>query len=81
MIDKSSLLEATIMEMLISRGKGKTICPSEVVRCLYPENWREKMNDVRNVAKTLVEKQLIVITQKGVVVHPETKGAIRLRLK
>ena len=68
------------MEMLIERGVGKSICPSEVVRRLYPENWREKMNLVRSVAKDLVEKNLIEITQKGEVVQADIKGPIRLRL-
>jgi hypothetical protein len=80
MIDHKSL-ENAIIELLLQRGQGKTICPSEVVRRLYPDNWREKMDDVRQVARELVKKDKIEITQKGEVVDPLARGPIRLRLK
>jgi hypothetical protein len=71
-----------ILEMLLRRDPGKTICPSEVARSLYPENWREEMEHIREVAKVLVSEGKIVITQKVIEVDPENfKGAIRLRLK
>ena len=70
MKDQKKIIETTIIEMLLERGKGKTICPSEVVRRLYPESWREKMSDVRAVAKELVDKKMIFITQKGEVASP-----------
>jgi hypothetical protein len=75
------ILEETILEMLLEQGEGKSICPSEVVRRLYPLNWREKMDDVRTVARELVAKDKIEITQKGEVVNSNSKGAVRLRLK
>ncbi len=71
-----------ILEMLLRRDPGKTICPSEVARSLYPENWREEMEHVREVSRALVREGKIVITQKGIEVDPENfKGAIRLKLK
>ena len=71
-----------ILEILLRRDPGKTICPSEVARSLYPENWREEMEHVREIARVLVSEGEIVITQKGIEVDPENfKGAIRLRLK
>jgi hypothetical protein len=71
-----------ILEMLLRRDPGKTICPSEVARSLYPENWREEMEHVREVSRALVREGKIVITQKGQEVDAENfKGAIRLRLK
>lgn len=71
----------TILEMLLTRGEGKTICPSEVARKLFPDDWRSHMEAVRIEARKLVKEGKLVITQKGVVVDPETsKGAIRLRL-
>ena len=78
---QNKIIESTIIEMLLERGVGKSICPSEVVRRLYPENWREKMDAVRSVAKELVEKKLIEITQKGKAVQADAKGPIRLRLR
>jgi hypothetical protein len=71
----------TILEMLLIRGQGKTICPSEVARKLFPADWRSHMETVRIEARKLVKDGKLVITQKGEVVDPETcKGAIRLRL-
>jgi hypothetical protein len=71
-----------ILEMLLGRDAGKTICPSEVARSLFPDNWRDEMEHVRTVAKELVKNGKIVITQAGQEVDPDDfKGAIRLRLK
>ncbi len=78
---QNKIMESTIMEMLLERGASKSICPSEVVRRLYPENWREKMDEVRSVAKELVEKKLIEVTQKGKAVQADARGPIRLRLR
>lgn len=76
------MIEDEILEMLLRRDEGKTICPSEVARKLYPENWREEMEHVRQIARKLVKEDKIAITQAGQVVDPDNfKGAIRLRLK
>lgn len=77
----SSLLEDTVTELLLTRGTEKTICPSEVARQLFPENWREHMEEVRAVAVEMASRDLIEITQKGSVVTPPFVGPIRLRLK
>lgn len=75
-------IKNSILEKLSERDFGKTICPSEVARELFPENWRDEMEHVRSVAKDLVKEGKIVITQGGEVIDPENfKGAIRLRLK
>jgi hypothetical protein len=75
-------IEDEILEMLMRRGEGKTICPSEVARKLYPESWREEMEHVRQIARKLVKEEKIVITQAGQVIDLDSfKGAIRLRLK
>ncbi len=74
-------LEDTIIKLLLARDTGKTICPSEVVRQLYPQNWRDKMNAVRRVANKLVQENIIVITQKNQQVDVNAKGPIRLKLK
>lgn len=79
-VDKK--ISDTIIEKLLQRDAGKTICPSEVARALFPDNWRDEMEHVRTVAKSLVKEGKIVITQEGEVVDPDNfKGAIRLKLK
>lgn len=78
-IDKK--LESAIVELLRTRGRGKTICPSEVARMVNPDNWREHMERTREAARRLVAGGKVEITQGGRPVDPSTaRGPIRLRL-
>ena len=76
-------LEVAITDLLESRARGATICPSEAARAVgasYRTEWRELMDSARMAARRLVAGGHIVITQKGQVVDPSTaKGPIRLR--
>lgn len=76
-----TLLENEIIALLIERGAQKSICPSEVVRKLFPENWHDKMEEVRRAARRLVHRKLIIITKKNLIVDVNVKGPIRLKLK
>lgn len=71
-----------ILTMCKSRGAAKTICPSEVARKLYPDNWRDQMDIVRAVAFKLAKDNRIAVTQKGKAITDYTniKGPIRLRI-
>ena len=76
-LDKPSDAEIAeaIRDLLLKRGAGKTICPSEAARSLRSE-WRPLMPDVRRVAAGLPD---IVATQKGAPVYPaQARGPIRL---
>ena len=76
----SLALRAAILDLLARRGAGKSICPSEVARAVRAD-WRPLMGSVRAEAAAMVTEGLIEVTQKGVVVAPETaRGPIRLRL-
>lgn len=73
--------QSRIIELLLQRAPGKTICPSEVLPIELKQN-KEVMEEVRKAARDLVAKGKIEITQKGEVINPQTiKGPIRLRLK
>lgn len=73
-------IEAKIVELLIRRGPGKSICPSEVARALA-DDWRALMPDVRTVASKMTAEGRLVITQQGRAVDPRTaRGPIRLAL-
>ncbi|MFP5492794.1 MAG: DUF3253 domain-containing protein [Bacteriovoracia bacterium] len=73
--------QSKIIELLLQRAPGKTICPSEVLPIELKHN-KELMEEVRAAARVLVAKGKIEITQKGEVINPQTiKGPIRLRLK
>ncbi len=74
--------EQAILETLHARKAGATICPSEVARLLHPDDWRERMEEIRQAARRLVATGRIDITQGGRVVDgSHAKGPIRLRLK
>ena len=72
----------TILSTLATRGPGKTCCPSEIPRKLFPGQWREYMEVTRSVAWELVREDKLEVCQRGNIVMDETvKGPIRLRLK
>ena len=73
-------LERRILEMLATRARGATMCPSEVARAEGGEDWRERMGPVREAARRLVARGEVEILQGGRVVDPSTaRGPIRLR--
>ena len=73
-------LESAILELLSTRARGATICPSEAARRVAPDSWRNLLEPAREAARRLVATGRIEITQKGRVVDPSrTRGPIRLR--
>ena len=75
------MIAEEIIKQVHSRGVGKTICPSEVARALFPDDWRDHMDDVRGAAAELATAGKIVVTQKGERVSIESvRGPIRLGL-
>ena len=73
---ESKSISSKILELTGKRPNG-TICPSEVARALY-DDWRPRMEEVRQVAYQLRDEGKIEVTQKGKVVEGVAKGAIRL---
>lgn len=74
-------ISSAIIEQATVRGKEKTICPSEVARKLWPNKWREHMEEVRKVAFTLRNSGRILITQKGqTVTVDDVTGPIRIQI-
>lgn len=73
--------EEKILELLAARDPGKTICPSDAARALY-EDWRPRMDEVREAAYALADRGALEVTQGGEVVDGRSaRGAIRLRLR
>lgn len=70
---------ASAMQNLLVPGRG-SICPSDVARTVDSENWRELMDETREVAQHLARQGGIVITQRGQPVDPDApvRGPIRL---
>jgi len=70
------------LKFAAERGLDKTYCPSEVAKEYAPNDWRARMDLVRDVADTLVESGDLVVLQQGKIIGQrptEAKGPIRLR--
>ncbi|MBW3466745.1 DUF3253 domain-containing protein [Arthrospiribacter ruber] len=74
-----NILRLSILEMIRMR-KGKSFCPSEVVRWLYPMAWRHFMSDIREEMMQMYREGLITVTQKEEKIDPENdpKGPVRI---
>lgn len=79
--DTDRRLEASILDLLDQRGRGKTVCPSEAARAVGTDDtWRDLMEPARRAARRLVASGQVVVTQGGHVVDPSTaRGPIRIR--
>jgi hypothetical protein len=78
----TEMIGTEILRQCAARAPERTICPSEVARALWPNEWREHMDEVRGVGTQLARASVIQITQGGLVRDPdaEIRGAIRYRL-
>lgn len=77
----SEKLRSAILDMARERGPDKTICPSDAARAVGGEQWRDLMDDARDIARDLARKGDVEITQKGTVLDPDAtwRGPIRIR--
>ena len=77
----SEKLRSAILDMARERGPTKTICPSDAARAVGGEQWRDLMDDARDIARDLARKGDVEITQKGEVLDPDAtwRGPIRIR--
>lgn len=74
-------VSVTILVLAAERGNDKTICPSEVARMLWPDEWRIHMEEVRSAAFCLRDEGKVQISQKGrEVTDHKVKGPIRIRI-
>lgn len=62
------------------RRKEKSFCPSEVLRRMFPEDWKLFMPDIREVMMAMYREGLIQVSQRGVPVDPfkTPKGPVRI---
>ncbi|MEM6277987.1 MAG: DUF3253 domain-containing protein [Verrucomicrobiota bacterium] len=73
-------LQDAIRVLLDQRSEGKTVCPSEAARKVFPDNWREHMEETREVGIELARKGEIEICQGGEPVQDfQFRGPIRFR--
>ncbi|MEM1442340.1 MAG: DUF3253 domain-containing protein [Verrucomicrobiota bacterium] len=80
MSDPRPELEEMILTLLEARDPGKSICPSEAARKVFPDSWRDYMDETRSVAIELASAGKIEICQGGEPVESfDFRGPIRLR--
>ena len=75
------ILSLAIMEMA-KRRQDKSFCPSEVVRWIYPHDWRHFMEEVREAMMDLYRKGLVEVTQNNQLVDINflPNGPVRIAL-
>jgi len=79
-------IQTALLALISQRGEQASACPSEVARALSPDDWRNLMPRIRQVAGQLALQGLLDISQGGQSVSPNTlpngpwKGPIRVRL-
>lgn len=63
-----------------NRRKGKSFCPSEVVRQMFPEDWELFMSDIQEAMMIMYRDGLIQVTHNGIPVDPgqKPKGPVRI---
>jgi hypothetical protein len=73
-------IEEALLSLLDKRSRGSSICPSEVARELFPENWEQSMERVRRAVRRLAVAQKVSVTQQNVPVRDlNFKGPIRVK--
>lgn len=74
-----------VMELLVERGPGRSICPSEAARMIGVRlgcHWQDLMRPVRTVAAALVDMGVVEATQHEAIVDiRKVRGPVRLRLR
>lgn len=75
-------IRQAILDLLQERGPGKSICPSDVVRRVFPDSWRDHLDLVRQEARVMARLGHIRITRGDQQLDPNQPfgGPIRLRL-
>jgi hypothetical protein len=79
----SQRLRAAILDLAGERGPSSSICPSDAARAVGGDDWRDLMDEARDVARTLAREGRVDITQKGAVLDPDGtwRGPIRIRIR
>ena len=78
-------IRGCVVELLVARGPGRSICPSEAARMLAMRigaHWQDLMRPVRTVAAAMAEAGAIEVLQHEAVVDiGDVRGPVRLRLR
>src|SRR4051794_23411281 len=58
-------LRAAILELARQRGPSSSIGPSDAARAVGGDDWRDLMDEARDIARALANDGEVVVTQKG----------------
>ena len=77
--DRAERFTDGILGLLQTRSGDASVCPSDVARAAMPQAWRSHMEEVREVARHLARRAVIVISQRGRQLDPDRpfKGPVR----
>lgn len=75
-------LEAAMLALAAHRGHGSSTCPSDAARAIGGDQWRDLMDDARQLARELAKSGAVEVTQRGTVLDPDGtwSGPIRIRV-
>lgn len=71
-------IAATTLTLLRGRDDDATICPSEAARAVGGDRWRDRMDQVREVATELADDDIIEFRRGGEPADPTASGPVRL---
>ena len=74
-------LREAILTLARERAPAKTICPSDAARAVGGDQWRDLMDEARDIARDLARTGDVEIMQRGEVLDPDAqwRGPIRIR--
>ncbi len=72
-----------ILTLARERAPAKTICPSDAARAVGGDQWRDLMDEARDIARDLANVGEVDIMQRGEVIDPNAqwRGPIRIRAR
>ena len=80
-MDSKTDISTTILTVARQRGIEKSTCPSEIARMLFPDDWRNHMDEIVDVAIDMHKQGKVQITQKGLPIDiTHIKGPIRIKI-
>ena len=81
-VSEQQLREA-ILTLARERAPDKTICPSDAARAVGGDDWRELMEQARDLSRDLAKAGDVEIMQRGEVIDPDAdwRGPIRIRAR
>lgn len=80
-VSENAELRRAILSLTRERGPDRTICPSDAARSVGGQDWRDLMDQARDIARDLARRGEVEISQRGEVLDPDGtwRGPIRIR--